>query len=278
MLQNAWPTIEESRRRQIVRALVDLAEDNIEVDFRTVFFLFLSDEDEEVRAAAIEGLWEDESKDLLDRLLETLKQDRSIKVRATAAIGLGRFAYLAELDELGDNWGERLKSALLATIQNPNEPSEVRRRAVEAIGYFGGDEEVTEIIESAYRDPDELMRTSAIFAMGRNLDARWVENITKELHSASAEMRYEAARASGELGRKEVLPDLVPLVADDDVEVRLAAIWALGQIGGRKAHQVLTQCARVDDEVIREAAEEALDELQFSADPLGWSYQLRSGD
>lgn len=278
MLQKAWSEIPPARRRQIAGALVELAEDNIEMDFRTVFFLLLDDEDEDVRAAAIEGLWEDEGTALAGHLLDLLKRDPSPKVRAAAAVGLGRFTYLAELEELDEAWCGRLKSTLLEIIYDSKETMDVRRRAVEAIGYFSGDDEVAKIIERAYDDSDEVMKTSAVFAMGRNMNPRWLKSIVNELHSGKPAMRYEAARASGEMARKEAVPHLVPLIGDDDPEVRLAAIWALGQIGGKKATEVLTRCAYSEDEAVREAAEEALDELQFSADPLGWSYTVGPGD
>src|SRR5690349_9415879 len=70
--RQVWPKIPVARRRQIIETLVTLAEDNIEYYFRPVFLSTLEDADGTVRLASIEGLFEDESAMLLDRLLYIL--------------------------------------------------------------------------------------------------------------------------------------------------------------------------------------------------------------
>ena len=82
---------------------------------------------------------------------------------------------------------------------------------------------------------------SAVFAMGRNMDARWQQTVLDELDSDAPGMRYEAARAAGEMTLEDALPMLARLIDDEDLEVRLASVWALGQIGGRPAAEALSQ-------------------------------------
>lgn len=265
---NRWPKIEVERRRRIIRSLVEIAEASFEVDFGAIFRFCLTDEDEEVRAKAIDGLWEEEDVVLIDPLVGMLKGDPSTLVRAQAAIALGQFALMAELEELDERLGGIVRGALLGVIRDSEEAMEVRRRAVEAISFFG-DEEVEGIIEAAYCDAEEKMRISAVFAMGRNADTYWNEIVMAELESPNPAMRFEAARACGELESAEAVPKLIRLIGDPDREVQGAAIWALGQIGGEEARQVLQACCHSDDEVLREAAEDALAELEFFSDPLG---------
>jgi len=265
---NRWPKVEVERHRCIIRSLVEITEASFEVDFGPIFRFCLADEDEEVRAKAIDGLWEDEDVALIDPLVGMLKGDPSVLVRAQAAIALGRFALLAELEELNERLGGIVRGALLGVIRDPEEAMEVRRRAVEAASFFG-DEEVTGIIEAAYCDAEEKMRISAVFAMGRNADPYWNEVVMAELESPNPEMRFEAARACGELENAEAVPKLIRLIGDPDREVQGAAIWALGQIGGEEARRVLRACCRSDDEVLRDVAEDALAELEFFSDSLG---------
>ena len=59
-----------------------------------------------------------------------------------------------------------------------------------------------------------------------------------------------------------LLAKLAPLLRDNDTEVALAALWALGQIGGEQAERVLQQISRGDDEARSQAATEALEELR----------------
>jgi HEAT repeat protein len=267
LFQKAWPLMTVERHRQIVNFLVEIAEANFEVDFNRVFRFCLGDEDEEVRAAAIEGLWEDHDTALLNPLISLLRDDPSISVRAGAAAALGRYVLLGELDKIEVQHFALVQEALLETIHSLFEDPTVRQRAIESIAY-SGDEGVREIIEAAYYHEDQGMRASAVFAMGRSADRSWSDLVIGELESAKPEMRYEAAMASGELVLEVAIPFLANLVNDPDREVLEAAIWALGQIGGNEARRILYDCYQESDEFLCEAVEEALEQLEFMRDAL----------
>jgi len=262
-----WPTLPVERRRKILALLVESAEANFELDFNALFRVTMEDEDDQVRAASVEGLWEDEDAALVAPLVSMLRHDAAMSVRAAAASALGRFVLLAELEELAERHAQLIRGALLEATDNSEEHVEVRRRAVESIAYLEEDC-VPEIIAAAYQEPDEAMRISAVFSMGRSADAVWSSIVQDELSNANPAMRYEAARACGELEVKEAALDLVRLIADPDREVQFAAIAALGQIGGKRARQALEQCYRSEDEIRRLAAEDALAELALGERPL----------
>ncbi len=126
-----------------------------------------------------------------------------------------------------------------------------------------GTDEVVELLAEAYDHFEEKMRISAVFGMGRSADERWISTVMQELFSVSPEMRYEAARACGELQARTAVPRLAELINDPDPEVQEAAIWALGQIGGDAARRLLEICYREGDQATRTAAEAALEELEF---------------
>ena len=262
LFQKAWPSMAVERRRQIINFLVEIAEASFEVNFGPVFRFCLGDEDERVRAAAIEGLWEDDDTALIKPLISLLRDDPSISVRAGAATSLGRYILLGELDKVKAQHFALVQEALLETIRSPFEHLEVQRRAVEAIAYSSEDD-VQEIIEIAYYDEDEKKRASAVFAMGRSADPDWSDLVIGELQSSRPEMRYEAAMACGELELAAAAPLLANLVNDPDREVQEAAVWALGQIGGDEARRILYDCYEQSDQFLREAVEEALEQLDF---------------
>jgi HEAT repeat protein len=264
LFSECWLPLSTSRRRAVLAALVEIAEANVTVDFNSVFRIGLEDEDAEVRAYAIDGLWEDRDPGLMDVLLDMLSLDPSIMVRAAAATGLGRFVLMAELDELEEELGTQVVQALWKVVDDAEEALETRRRAVEAISY-SSDEGVRKLIEAAYLHPDDKMRVSAVFSMGRSADSIWGRSVITELGSSSPEMRFEAARACGELELKEAVPALMRLIADPDREVQQASIYALGKIGGREARRTLQLCCESEDEVIATAGEEALSELELTA-------------
>ncbi len=267
VFEQAWAAMEPKRRRQIVYRLVELAEDNLELNFDSILRGCLKDQDAEVRCKAIEGLWENDEPSLINPLIHLLEQDSSEKVQAAAATALGKFAMLAEHEKLRSCHISRLCHALLTTIDDKSKPVEVRRRALEAAAPLSLPQ-VKEAIMNAYQSHNSKLRISAIYAMGRNCDCSWLPTLLKELASADAEIRYEAVRACSELG--EAAPHLIELIKDPDTDVQLAAIQALGKIGGTEAKEHLQHCLNNSSEAIHQAAEQALQELEAGEDPLSF--------
>lgn len=257
-LWEIWQSLPTSRRKEIAQALHMLAEEHAELDFRQMFFLCLNDAEETIRAIALDGLWEDDHLSTLRRVRTIAVEDRSSMVRAAALITLSHFAYQAELGDLPAEEAHLLYTTLLDLFRSPAQPLEVRRRALESLGYFSGRQAVREAIQEAYATPEQPMRESALVAMGRSMDQGWVATITRELQSPFPALRYEAARAAGEMGEEAFLPALVPLTDDEDDEVAQAAIWAIGQIGGDTARRILTRIAQCHAPIRADAANEAL--------------------
>ncbi|MFC1979824.1 HEAT repeat domain-containing protein [Chloroflexota bacterium] len=269
LLEQTWGTIELKRRQQIVNRLVDLAEDNFELDFDSIFIICLKDQDAAIRSEAIEGLWENEDTSLIIPLIDLLNKDSSEKVQSAAAMALGKFAMLAELKKLRSPHAARVCEALLAVISDRGKPVEVRHCALGSAAPLSVPQ-VSEAILKAYESRDPKLRASAVYAMGKNCDPSWLPTLLEELSNPDVEIRYEAATACGELGEKEAAPRLIGLVSDDDVEVQLAAIQALGKIGGNEAKECLEQCLNDSSETIQLAAEEALHELEIDETPFSF--------
>ncbi len=261
-LTTAWPNIPTPNRRKLVQELVEIAEMNFEVNFDAIFRWGMHDDDDEVRAASIEGLWENEEPALIAEFLNLLQNDSSAPVRAASALALGRFMLLGELGTLPDDHCRPVYDALYTIAQDEAETIEVRRRALEAVAYISN-EQIAALLQDAHDHPDEDMRTSAIFGMGRSADPRWISTVTEGLYSVYPEIRYEAARACGELEARGATAKLAVLIEDPDREVQEAALWALGQVGGDEALRLLQSACQAEDEVIRKAAEAALVELEL---------------
>ncbi|HEY85747.1 MAG TPA: HEAT repeat domain-containing protein [Chloroflexi bacterium] len=260
-LESVWPDIDTDRRRVIMQQLVDIAEQSFEVDFDPIFLLALNDPDSETQAIAIGGLWEDESSELIPSFVYLLKQGQTSRVKAAAATALGRYIYLGELEEIDDTALMVVEQALLETIRQPDEDVEVIRRAIEAIA-FSSREGIEQIIENAYYHEDERMRVSAVFSMGRSYNPKWESIILTELDNISPAIRFEAVRACGELEVKAAVDKLIELIVrEEDSAVLQNAVWALGQIGGFKAQEVLENLTASPDDAISAVAEEALNEL-----------------
>ncbi len=267
-----WSKIDVRRRRRIVQELVDLAEDNVEINFDTVFVRGLEDEDANVRRVSVLGLWEHEAPDVIGPLLRLLEQDEDAAVRAEAALALGRFVTLSAEGKLRERHLERIESGLRQALERKDDVLEVRARALEAIGPQN-EPWVRQAISEAYESGVHRLKVSAVHAMGRSCEERWLPLIRRELSSDEPEVRYEAAVACGSLGDERAIPDLIKLAVDPDQEVKQAGILALGEIGGGQAKQALMTLLDSESDAVRDAALAALTQLEFEQDPLSFKFR-----
>ena len=266
-----WRGVSRERRREALAALVEMSEDNLELDFTAIFRACLSDEWEVVREQATRGLLETDDRVIIRPLIGLLKDDPSASVRAAAAISLSKFADLAQQGKLMRRDEQRIQEALFKVIERNDEISDVRRRAIEAIGSFDTPE-TSQIVSEAYELADSAMRQSAIYAMGRSSNSEWLPTVLREMNAVDPAIRYEAANACGILGDESTIPQIAALINDEDVEVQCAAAIALGNIGGPMAKRALRRALDVGDDALTEAVTEALENLEFDEDPLGFGY------
>jgi HEAT repeat protein len=271
-LDRRWTTIDVRRRRRVLQELVELAEDNVDLDFDSVFLRGLQDSDSDVRLESLRGLWEAESPDLIDSLIALMENDKNPAVRAEAALALGRFVLLAEIGRLRERHFERVETALRRVIENEKEDREVRGRAIESIGAYDSSW-VRQAIQNAYESGDDSLKVSAVHAMGRSAESRWLPLLVRELSADDAEIRFEAAVAIGQVAEESAIPHLIPLLTDEDEEVRSAAVSALGEIGGERAKSALMELLDSSSITDREAAAAALSEIEFEEDPLGFRFR-----
>ncbi len=277
LFQKAWGTVATGSRQQIIERLVELAEDNVELNFDAIFKYCLKDQDEEVRSKAIEGLWENEEASLINPLIGLLEQDSSARVQATAAIALGKFALMAEHGKLRSEYTAKIEEALLAALDDKNKQVDVRRRSLEAVSPLST-ARVDAAIGAAYKNNELPLRISAIYAMGRHCDRTWLPMLLHELENDEAEVRHEFAGALDERDEEEPVSGLIRLIGDPDADVQMMAIQALGKIGGAEARRRLERCLKSGNQAIRHAAEEAITEMEATKSLSSYAYEVRSSN
>jgi len=272
-IASRWPVIDVRRRRRIVQALGDLIEDNVELDFDAVFTLGIADSDADVRKESLKALWEHQGTDIIAQLLRLLAEDEDAGVRAEAALALGRYVVMHEEGRLRDRYFEAIEAGLRLSLDKDDETIDVRARALEAIGSHN-EQWVRDAIRNAYESDVHRLKVSAVNAMGRSCDDRWLPLLVRELTSDDPEVRYEAAVACGSVADERAIPHLAKLVLDPDAEVKQAAITALGEIGGAQAKAALTLLLDSESEATRESAADALAHLDFEEDPLAFKHRI----
>jgi HEAT repeat protein len=271
-LREVWPSLTSERRRIVVTLAGEIAEEDIMADFSALFKVAIHDSDANVRVLAIQGLWEYAGRDLIKPLVRLVSEDPDPGVRATAALALGNYVVRGECEELPKPDLEAVEEALQRAYVDDRE-IDVRARCLEALG-ARSQPYVDEMIQSAHASPNYRMRLSAIHAMGRNGNLRWMPVLLQEMGDEEAEVRFEAVSAVGQVADDNAIGAIAELLDDDDLEVQLAAIDALGHIGGRRAKQRLRPMLKHGDEWVREAARVAIEEADFDEDPLTQEYRV----
>jgi HEAT repeat protein len=264
-LSQAWPKISSTRRVALMEDLEELNQADDLLSFEEVCKLAIKDPQPHARLLAVKILHDYELIHFIPDFIRMAKQDGDIGVRAAAVSALGAFIYLGEVDKIRQSTLSRVEEALFGILHGQDE-SPVRRKALEALGYCSH-EEVTPAIEQAYTTNDPEWLISALTAMGRSADNNWNSSVVAMLDHQHPLVRAEAANAAGDLEIKSALPSLLKMLDDPDLDVRMAAIWALSQIGGKGVRQALEKMLEAtDDEDEANLLENALDNLDFTED------------
>jgi HEAT repeat protein len=267
-----WPTLSDERRPVIARHLADITEENYQVDFSPLCRIFLQDPLPAVRQAGLDALWDSSDTSLIQPIIHAMQQDTQLEVRSAAAATLGHYLLMVEWKQLPGRIKPPIEAALLDQLNQKELPMGVWRVALESFA-ASGHGRVPKFIERAYEDPDRDVQISAVFAMGRTADKRWLSTLLDELTSPNPAMRTQAAIAIGFLGSSDPVESLISMASeDDDLEVRLAAVTALGQIGGQTATQALNQLLEDPErEELHETITEALEEMMWLGGEIDWT-------
>ena len=206
-----------------------------------------------------------DDREITDALLSVARDEgEAISLRAAAAGSLGPVLEegdLAVLDMedpegLPEGFAE-IRETVEALFRNEKNPTELRRRALEASVHAPEDWH-TEAIQTAYSSEDDDWKLTAVFCMRfvRGFD----EEIVEALAHANTDIAYEALCAAGVWGVSGAWQRVTALVESETTDKRLlvAAIEAVPSIRPDEAQQVLGRLVDSPDEEIAEAAGEAL--------------------
>ncbi|MFL5245134.1 MAG: HEAT repeat domain-containing protein [Gemmataceae bacterium] len=226
----------------------------------------LKDKDDTTRAAAAEALGRigRDAGEAVPALLDCLKDKKADRfVRMFAAFALGRTE--------GDS--AVVVPALSETLADPACPSDVRKAAAEALGQIGRSaaDSVPILVSALTKEPTKQtvdIRRAAATALDRiHPEAKAVlPDLKAALKDDDKFVRSQILHLLGRLGNEgaDAVPDVIQRLKDDQVlEVRLAAIEALGALGvnSKEVIEALTAASRSSVAAVRDAAKEALKKL-----------------
>jgi len=193
------------------------------------------------------------------------------------------------LPSKGDEEATDAEWVLPNLIQGHSVPASCRRAAMEAAGELRVKETVDCLRFVLKKSPDDKLRKSAAYSLGRMSDRNSMGELLTALKDTSAHVRMRAAEALGEmgdgralepllnaasdvsrhvrcaalasigrLGIKSAMPSLVKAASDKSMEVRISAVKAVGALGEPGAYPVLIRCIRERQPALTRAAAEAM--------------------
>ena len=257
------PQLAPQRRRDLLAALQQHAEDDVTLDFDRVHLAALLDSDVATRILAMHGLREHDRLEYAELLAGIVSDDPVSAVRAEAANSLGNFVVGIEFGMVPSDLGERIAEALRERVEDAVEDDEVRAAALEAAG-ASSEEWVAELIAEQYETGNTRMRVASVVAMGRHGSDDWLPILVQSFEDEDDDVRAAAATSAGQLLLEAAIQPLTLLLDEEqEPEVQVAAIRALGEIAGEEAEAILVRLLESDEPHIAEAAELAIEELQM---------------
>jgi len=206
----------------------------------------MSDDDETVRAEAIDALTQQEAVDALMK-------------------GLGQ-----KVPDSGATWAQAE-----AFVENlTSDSTELRMAAANVLGLLGVEDSARPLAKRLQSEPHPEVRSRIARSLGRVGEPAVTNVLVDCLHDQPLKVRREAAESLGRLTSKDALGGLLTVVDDESEAMRRTAVSSLGQF--ENAEPVDAPAERLGDQsdLVRRAAVFSLIEI-LSNVPPDQSHELR---
>jgi HEAT repeat protein len=207
----------------------------------------LNDQSFLVRWAAVEALGRIGGNNAMLALVDALR-DGHANVREAAILSLGT------------RGSDEIEQALLSILNDDHSaayPAHIRKAAVEALGYIGGERALTAVL-GALEDHDPDLHFSAVQALGEIGDELAAGGLIHAMAQCGLQVAILAAEELGHLGGRKALDALLQSLRPGDGQgrelVRAAAAEALGHIRGDEAFAAILEALRSDTVTVRSRA------------------------
>jgi HEAT repeat protein len=229
----------------------------------------LADKDAGVQAAAGAAL-KDYGKEALRVVPQLLAAAKNAKGDLYARI------YSIQILTKNSDQPGKIVPLLMEVLKEKDAPTILRQTAVDGLADFFRDAQpATDLLIDILKDGKSpvLLRQSAAQALGKiqpNSSQIW-PTVKVLMNAGEPAMRVQAIRLAGKLcqAEKELIPSLIKRCDDDNVDVQIAAIQELGELGGSAKSATATLQRLIDNtgrDLIREAAQNALKKIMGNTD------------
>jgi len=234
-------------RARAAKLLGQTADSSDSESVETLVSASVTDDEEDVRAAAVEGLDEIGS-EAVEQLL----------VKITGS----------KIQE-GADWATAKKFANALSSDVP----ELRMAAASALGQLGEASVIPNLVK-ALEDENPNVRVRAAAALAQLDHPKAVPPLISRLSDPHGKVRHEAAVALASIGTDQALAALLEMLDDSNTAIRRIAAASLGEAGTVRAVQPLTNALNDESSAVRSAAVFSIIELLSNA-PTQQSHRIR---
>jgi hypothetical protein len=231
---------------QILKKIEDIGNRDFDgVDVTKLLRGYLQSEDPEIILSALQAASNYAADEVLFREIHKMAQDwPEEEIRAMANSCLGAViqdglefeddlpaGYPTGYSQVTREFYAAIREFLLMKVDAPMESMEVRRRALEALGYLGFQPDIRQIILRFYHQaPNPYVKVSALYSMGLVRDPVFERLILEELYSPSEPVLLEAVHSAACLELHASEERLMELTHSSSQDIRYEAIVALGSV------------------------------------------------
>ncbi len=267
ILKRSWGQITPARKTFLMENIEVLHEAELTSNFEDIATLAIDDMNAVVRVSGLRLFFDYENSNYIRKFIELFENDSDIGVRSQAAITLGKYIYLAELDMIDERYRDLIDEVLIKVLRS-NENELVRQKALEAFGYSSRSE-VSGFIHTAYNSGDYNWIASSLISMGRSADEAYATQVLPMLIHPEIRIQREAVYAAGELELSAAKNLLLKLAMELEAEEELwtETITALSKIGGEGVSDVfenLLENASTDE--VEQFLNDAIENLNLTND------------
>jgi HEAT repeat protein len=233
-------------RKRACELLGEIADEEDAETVETLVSAAVTDEEEAVRASAVDGLDQIGTEAVEKLLAEITGQkieegaDWAVAKRFAKALRSDipelRMAAASALGKLGD---ESAVSSLTNALSDTN--SKVRVRICMALAMIGHASAVPALI-NRLSDPNARVREEAAVALSTIGTDQALASLTEMMDSENDSIRQVAANALGEAGTADVVEPLADALTDPNTAVRSAAVYSilelLSNVPTQKSHSI----------------------------------------
>ncbi len=107
------------------------------------------------------------------------------------------------------------------------------------------------VVIEGLADPDPRIRTNAVEVVARTKEVLLMPKVQRLLHDPIAPVRFLAAVAVGDLEYALARNDIIQLANESDVNVKMAAAYALMKLGNADSFKVFRDAIASEDQTVR---------------------------